>query len=220
MDEEWHRWQNSLSGKWTNAIKPLAPIGQGCNPSESKIMGGGEVMEFVAALNHDKNPATRAVTKASAIGAQICTPIESGKELSVRTSAIWPQHLPLSWMLRNPKRTRSSGNQCRNPYDFIIDDSDKEVERTAPGKREQIPKAATDPVIWRVIQTGTRHGRSYRPLIRNKGDYDIYHLVFLASQPFHPRTLGYFPESGATTNLVDQTSERWRLVFARLCGST
>ncbi len=58
MDREWHEWQNSLTGSDTNAIKPIAPIGHGWNLSSGKPVTAEEILEFVSALNEDKNPLT------------------------------------------------------------------------------------------------------------------------------------------------------------------
>ncbi|MBI3853998.1 MAG: fibronectin type III domain-containing protein [Verrucomicrobia bacterium] len=58
MDIEWRNWQNSLTGQWTNAIKPLAPVGQGWSPSAREITTGAEITAFVNALKNDTNPPT------------------------------------------------------------------------------------------------------------------------------------------------------------------
>ncbi|MDB6121455.1 MAG: Fibronectin type domain protein [Pedosphaera sp.] len=54
MDTEWRNWQNSLTGNFTNAIKPIAPIGQASSPAT-----GAEITTFVNALKSDANPATK-----------------------------------------------------------------------------------------------------------------------------------------------------------------
>jgi hypothetical protein len=53
---EWRNWQNGLTGKWTNSIKPLAPAGQGW--SGSGPCTAADITEFVNALKNDPNPAT------------------------------------------------------------------------------------------------------------------------------------------------------------------
>ncbi len=58
MDSEWRSWQNSLTGVWTNAIKPLAPIGQGWSPATNQITTGAEVDEFLDRLRTNPNPAS------------------------------------------------------------------------------------------------------------------------------------------------------------------
>ena len=57
MDTEWHKWHGSLTGQWTNAIKPLAPVGQGWSPSAKEITTGAEINAFAGALKTDTNPA-------------------------------------------------------------------------------------------------------------------------------------------------------------------
>ena len=58
MDVEWRNWQNSLQGKWTNAIKPLAPIGQAWNTTPTNIVTAAQIIDFVKALKTDPNPVT------------------------------------------------------------------------------------------------------------------------------------------------------------------
>ena len=58
MDTEYRNWQNSLSGLWTNAIKPLIPIGQAYNPSSTEITTAVEVDEFFDRLRTNQNPAS------------------------------------------------------------------------------------------------------------------------------------------------------------------
>lgn len=57
MDTDWRNWQNGLSGKWTNAIKPIVPVGQGW--SGSGTVTAAQITEFVNALKNDASPATR-----------------------------------------------------------------------------------------------------------------------------------------------------------------
>lgn len=58
MDSEWSRWQRSLTGQWTNAIKPLAPIAQGWNPTSTNITTGAQITQFFNALKGDPRPVT------------------------------------------------------------------------------------------------------------------------------------------------------------------
>ncbi|HZQ46660.1 MAG TPA: immunoglobulin domain-containing protein, partial [Verrucomicrobiae bacterium] len=58
MDSEWSTWQHSLTGQWTNAIKPLAPLGQGWNPTSTNITTGAQITQFFNALKGDSNPVT------------------------------------------------------------------------------------------------------------------------------------------------------------------
>src|SRR5437899_1601591 len=54
MDTEWRNWQNGLNGIYTNAIKPIAPIGQGYSG-----VPGPEITAFVNLLRNDASPASR-----------------------------------------------------------------------------------------------------------------------------------------------------------------
>ncbi|MDB6026401.1 MAG: hypothetical protein JWM68_2624 [Verrucomicrobiales bacterium] len=54
MDSEWGNWQNSLAGIWTNAIKPLIPIGQADNTS----IPNSEITAFANAVAADANAVT------------------------------------------------------------------------------------------------------------------------------------------------------------------
>jgi hypothetical protein len=58
MDTEYRNWQNSLTGIWTNAIKPIAPIGQTYDPSPTEITSAAEVDEFFDRLRTNQNPAS------------------------------------------------------------------------------------------------------------------------------------------------------------------
>ena len=58
MDSEWRSWQSSLTGGWTNSIKPLAPIGQGWSPATNQITTGAEIDEFFDRLRTNPNPAS------------------------------------------------------------------------------------------------------------------------------------------------------------------
>ena len=58
MDNEWRTWQNSLTGIYTNAIKPLAPLAQGWSPATNEVTTGAEITEFVGALKNDAAPVT------------------------------------------------------------------------------------------------------------------------------------------------------------------
>ena len=58
MDTEYRNWQNLLTGTWTNAIKPIIPIGQAYNPSTNEITTADEVDEFFDRLRTNQNPAS------------------------------------------------------------------------------------------------------------------------------------------------------------------
>lgn len=64
MDTEWRTWQQGLTGQWTNAIKPLAPTGQGWNPTSTNITTGAQITQFFNALKGDPNPVTTGGYKA------------------------------------------------------------------------------------------------------------------------------------------------------------
>jgi hypothetical protein len=57
MNTEWRNWQNNLTGSATNAIKPIAPIGQGYN-SVNGLVDGGQIATFLNALRTNAPPAT------------------------------------------------------------------------------------------------------------------------------------------------------------------
>ncbi len=58
MNNEYRTWQNSLTGIWTNSIKPIIPIGQTYNPSASEITTAAEIDEFFDRLRTNTNPAS------------------------------------------------------------------------------------------------------------------------------------------------------------------
>lgn len=54
FEAEWESWHASLTGKWTNAIKPLAPIGSAWNTSQP----ASQLRDFVNALKNSADPET------------------------------------------------------------------------------------------------------------------------------------------------------------------
>ncbi|MEY2410171.1 MAG: hypothetical protein QOF48_2841 [Verrucomicrobiota bacterium] len=58
MNNEYRTWQGNLTGNWTNAIKPLAPIAQGYSPATNEITTGAEIDEFYDRLRTNPNPAS------------------------------------------------------------------------------------------------------------------------------------------------------------------
>jgi hypothetical protein len=58
MDTEYRNWQNSLTGVWTNAIKPIAPLAQAWSPSTNAITTGADIDEFFDRLRTNANPAS------------------------------------------------------------------------------------------------------------------------------------------------------------------
>jgi hypothetical protein len=56
-DNEYRNWQNSLTGTWTNAIKPIAPLAQAWS-SASGTTTGAEIDEFFDRLRTNPNPAS------------------------------------------------------------------------------------------------------------------------------------------------------------------
>ncbi len=88
MDAEWRAWQNSLTGQWTNAIKPLVPVGQGWNPSGTQTVTAAEITAFVHALQNDAHPAPRGgYAGVSYWRAELHTPEQWD---AIRTNALGP----------------------------------------------------------------------------------------------------------------------------------
>jgi hypothetical protein len=58
MTTEYRNWQNSLSGIWTNSIKPIVPAGQGWSDGTNYTTTAAQITEFYNALKTDPNPAT------------------------------------------------------------------------------------------------------------------------------------------------------------------
>jgi hypothetical protein len=57
MNTEWLKWQNNLNSSETNAIKPIAPIGQGYNSVNGSV-DGTQIAAFFAALQTNLPMAT------------------------------------------------------------------------------------------------------------------------------------------------------------------
>jgi hypothetical protein len=58
MTTEYRNWQNSLTGIWTNSIKPIVPVGQGWSDGTNYTTTAAQITEFYNALKTDPNPAT------------------------------------------------------------------------------------------------------------------------------------------------------------------
>ena len=227
MDEEWHQWQNSLTGRWKKAIKPIAPIGQGWDPAENKIVSGLEVMQFVAALNHDKNPVTPGGYKGVSYWRADLHTERMWKGIS-RAKIGDPSSTPES-LLENivepepviaTTTPAATPAKVENANDFVLDDSNSEVEFSGAwyiGKQKNgfygSSYRCANAVKGEPTATATFH-----PLIRNTGYYDIYvwfrdHKNYSKSVPW---IINYKGDS--FTNLVDQTVEGndWRLLASGL----
>lgn len=57
MTTQYRNWQNGLSGKWVNSIKPIVPAGQGWSSAEGTVTAA-QITEFVSAVKNQANPAT------------------------------------------------------------------------------------------------------------------------------------------------------------------
>jgi hypothetical protein len=58
MTAEYRNWQNSLTGIWTNSLKPIVPAGQGWSDGTNYTTTAAQITEFYNALKTDPNPAT------------------------------------------------------------------------------------------------------------------------------------------------------------------
>jgi hypothetical protein len=54
LDTQWRNWQAGLTGMWTNAIKPIVPVGQ----ADTASVPASELTAFVNAVNSTLTPAT------------------------------------------------------------------------------------------------------------------------------------------------------------------
>lgn len=54
LRSEWTTWQNTLSGQWTNSLKPIVPIGE----ADTSTISFAQITNFVNLLATDLNPAT------------------------------------------------------------------------------------------------------------------------------------------------------------------
>jgi len=220
MDEEWHAFHRSLSGKWTNAIKPIAPIGQGWSPSDDKVMAAHAINEFVAALNHDKNPAGPggyhgvSYWRADLHTAKMWRSIDKAKIGDLEST---PASLVQADPVKVEKAERKSGGGAfENPNDFVMDDSS--LSATFSGAwYEGKQKSGQFGESYRCANTVHNEPTAvaeFRPVIRNTGYYDVFiwHRHNANYSKETPWVITYKGES--FTNHVDQTIEggNWRLL--------
>jgi hypothetical protein len=220
MDEEWRDWQRSLNGKWTGAIKPIAPIGQAWNPSNDKIVTKEEIFQFVAALNHDKNPVTPGGYKgvsywrADLHSHKMWRAIEKAR---IGDASSTPENL-LETSLE-PEITSTRPGSLENPNDFILDDDSTNAVFSgswSPGANAdgRFGKSYfTTPATSDEIATAV-----FRPVIRSAGSYDVYIWYSSHSNRSQKAPWVVSCDRGMITNLVDQTANggKWVLLGRNL----
>ena len=216
MDEEWRTWQASLKGDDRRAIKPLAPVAQGWSPSASKTLSGKEIVEFVDALNEDKQPAS--ITGYKSV---------SYWRSDLHTQSMWHgiRHAKIGERNKTPfvpspedaaPPVATADNEKQQEGDFVLDDSQPEVSLSGAwliGKQNHGFYGTN--YVWATTVTGNATATAvYRPEIAQSGEYDIY-IMYLAHQN-RSRKAPWFVSCSTGTEIVevDETIEAggWRLI--------
>ncbi|MFN7140683.1 MAG: fibronectin type III domain-containing protein, partial [Limisphaerales bacterium] len=145
MDSQWRNWQNSLTGQWTNSIKPIAPIGQADDPN----IPASEITAFVNAVKNSANPAT------------------SGGYQSV---SWWRSdlHTAAHW---DAIGTNNIGGAMGTVHPIIIDNISATFAGTWTTATSASDKYFTD-YRYKGSGTGTAHAQ-FRPSIWTSGSYQI-----------------------------------------------
>lgn len=145
LDTQWRNWQNSLTGQWTNSIKPIAPIGQ----ADDVNIPASEITDFVNALKNSANPAT------------------SGGYQSV---SWWRSdlHTAAQWTAIG---TANIGGAMGQVHPIIIDNLSATYVGTWATASSSLDKFGTD-YRYKSPGTGTAWAQ-FRPSIWTAGNYQI-----------------------------------------------
>ncbi|MDB6025045.1 MAG: uncharacterized protein JWM68_1268, partial [Verrucomicrobiales bacterium] len=217
MENEWHEWNKSLSGDWTNAIKPLAPIAQAWSPTEDRILRGGEILQFANILKSVKNPASP--TGYKGISYWRCDLHSKGMWKAIRRVNILSDGVV---ELEQDEKDDLTALEKINPAasqsstDLILDNNADAVTfegKWSPGKMKPNHFGSNYECIATVGGDPTAKA-IYRPKITKAGHYDIY-----AWYPNELTRSGKVPytivHQGTTERvIVDQTTNggQWVLV--------
>jgi hypothetical protein len=192
-DTEWNNFHNSLTGIWTNAIKPIAPVGQvygPLSPPQAAAIPNKDVTEFVDYLSCDPNSAS------------------PGGYKGVN---FWRADLHGAVQWDNIKKS-TIGNFAGVVNNIVIDNP----QATVVGTWTTATIATNEfGVNYRYKGQGT--GAAYlefRPNIVVAGDYEVYewHTIGANRSTAVPHEVVY--NGGSTTVNVNQqlNDARWRLV--------
>ncbi|MDB6026971.1 MAG: glycoside hydrolase family 5 [Verrucomicrobiales bacterium] len=222
MDREWKAWHDSLTGSDKNAIKPLAPIGHGWNLSSTKTVTEAEIMEFVAALNHDTNAVTpggykgvsywrtdlhtaemwRGIKKAR-IGDPSSTPLVTSTSTVTETETA---------LVTTPDPAPETKNETapvivEDPENVLLDDTSPSVTFTGewfPGRRPEGRHGDSYKCANAVADEGTATA-TYHPQIPKAGPYDIFIWYNTAANRSTNALYLISGEGKTITKHVDQT---------------
>ncbi len=177
MENEWHAFNNSLSGDWKQAIKPLAPIAQAWSPTADRILRGAEILQFANELKAVKNPASP--TGYKGISYWRCDLHSKGMWKAIRRVNILKNHPTdldddekadlLALEKINPAASQSA-------TDVIIDNNSDNATfegKWFPGKMKPNRFGSNYECIATVAGEPTGKA-TFRPKITKAGNYDVY----------------------------------------------
>lgn len=186
VDVEWRNWHNSLSGQWTNSIKPIAPIGQ----CDTATMPASDIPAFVDALRNLQSPASYG---------------------GYRGLSWWRAdlHEAVHW---TAIATNTLGNAMGTVNDIVVDNPLAAVTGTWTTGTSSTDKFGTD---YRNKTGGTGAAFvTFKPGIWTKGNYQIseWHPQGSNRTTNAPHVIAY--NGGSTTNFINQqiNGGRWNLL--------
>ena len=191
MDYEWRKWQDSLTGSDTNAIKPLVPLGHGWNLSQSQTVTELEILEFVTALNNDTNPVTPGGYKGvSYWRADLHTPemwrgikrARIGKPFTIPpellAEAATAAETSTNASAETETETEKTPAVIQDPNDFVLDDTETNSFVTLvggwyPGRNKQALYGDSYKCANAASEKATATA-TFRPKIEKEGPYDVF----------------------------------------------
>lgn len=195
MDTEWRSFYNSLNGSDTNAIKPIAPIGQ----ADSTNVPGADITAFFTALNND----VKCVTPGGYRGVSFW-------RSDLHTTAQW-----------SAMKTNALTGMTSNDGNITIDNPSATVVGTWTTASSATDKFGAD-YRYKGMGTGASY-LQYTPNISSPGNYQIYewHTQGGNRSAGTPHIVTY---NGGTANLpINQMANggKWNLLgtFNLISGS-
>ncbi len=186
MDLQWRNWQNSLTGQWTNSIKPLAPIGQ----ADDALIPASEIIDFVNALKNTTNAATSG-------GYQSVSWWRS----DLRTAAQWTSI-----------GAANIGGAMGTVHPVIIDNISAQYVGTWATASSSLDKFGAD-YRYKSPGTGAAYAQ-FRPSIWTAGDYQIseWHPVGSNRTTASPQTIKHSGGTSAITVNQQVSGGQWNIL--------
>lgn len=173
---EFQDFYRTLTGVWTNAIKPIAPIAQGWNPTPDQVVTAAEILEYANALK----TSTRAISPGGYKGV-------SYWRTDLHTARMWKgirradilSSVPVEFEPDEIQEQQLALRQNENGEtgtDIILDNKSLHVTmegRWQPGRMKPAHYGPNYEWIFGNVGKATA-SMTYRPTISRAGNYNVY----------------------------------------------